>query len=72
MSELGDAVWNALDGQWRTAREIADMIPKPDRKDISVHRSMVLKHLRSLERYGMAESKAEDGGRTVRWRRGGS
>lgn len=69
MSALGDAVWEALDRErWQTAREIAERIPRGS-KSIAVQRSMVLKHLRSLERYGMAESRAEDGGRTVRWRR---
>ena len=65
---MGDAVWASLSReQWKTTAEIAESIPR-GRKDWSVQRSMVLKHLRSLERYAMAECRMGPDGQ-LRWRR---
>lgn len=66
MSELGDAVFEALGPEWRSVAEIADSIPKSERKDLSTHREMVRKHLVTLEKYGFAERST---GSPVKWRR---
>ena len=66
MSELGDAVYAALDSQWRSVAEIADSIPKSERKDLTTHREMVRKHLVTLEKYHMAERSDTC---PIRWRR---
>ena len=65
MSELGDAVYAALGTEWRSVAEIADSIPKSDRKDLTTHREMVRKHLVTLEKYGMAERSDTS---PIRWR----
>ena len=67
MSELGDEVRRALTDSWRTTIEIADGIPVGGRKDRKAHREMVRKHLRNLEKYGLAERS--DAGGLVMWRR---
>ncbi len=66
MSELGDAVYEALSGEWQSVAEIADSIPKSERKDLTTHREMVRKHLVTLEKYRLAERSE---GSPIKWRR---
>ncbi len=64
MSELTDRVDGALCSEWRTTREIAELAGDGRAR----YSSNILRHLLSLERFGLAErrkSVREYGGRAT-------